>query len=376
MDRISNFKSTTKKDHIHEEKVLHFTDRVVSHETSTQKSEQSVVSEPTSSKVVKEGLIRSSKVLDEGKEELDRYLANEINSKRVSRRIVEDEVFEHNNNQSLPLTAFQALKFQGRTKHFVGSRSIRKNDDKPLKTSEVKIASLASQNFHLAESKRSTEAKRTDKLLLLQSERGNKGTKLQPNRSEISDLSSLSLPLPARNKKKISGAKENEKATQRNMEKNNEKLKMIVNNLVSAVSYSFQNALALQEQRSQEIDNSFLAFFLRREVRKMYLIKELIEELKAITIRFKFHEVDFKDISETVESLHCLMRKDLKDPSSEEIPQENRKYYPGVIALLAITGRIMAVIGLAVAFFDKWSGLLAFIFFVLMFFLVIRHFVT
>ena len=151
---------------------------------------------------------------------------------------------------------------------------------------------------------------------------------------------------------------------------------MIVNNLATAVSYSFQNALSLQEQQSQGIDKSFLTIFLRREVKKMYLIKELIEELEAITNRFKFNEDDFKDISENVERLHSLMLKDLKDISSKGNPHENREYYPGFFAVFAIIGRIMAVIGLAVVFLGKWSGLLVFIFLVLVLFLVIsRHFV-
>ena len=109
----------------------------------------------------------------------------------------------------------------------------------------------------------------------------------------------------------------------------------------------------------------------------MCLIKELIEELQAITTcsRFKFHGDDFKDISETVKSLHSLMREDLNAPLSDEIPHENRKYYPGFIAVFAIIGRIIAVIVLAVVFFGKWSGLLVFIFLVLVLFLVIRPFV-
>ena len=92
----------------------------------------------------------------------------------------------------------------------------------------------------------------------------------------------------------------------------------------------------------------------------MCLIKELIEELQAITTcsRFKFHGDDFKDISETVKSLHSLMREDLNAPLSDEIPHENRKYYPGFIAVFAIIGRIIAVIGLTVVFFWEmvWSS--------------------
>lgn len=367
MDCTSNFKST-KEDHIHEEKVLHFTGYVTSQpESSTQKSNQPAANKPTSSKVVKEDFFRSSKVLDEEEEGLDKYLANEISIKDESKRILDDELFEHA-NQSLPLTAAQALKFQGRAKHFFGPRPTQRNDGMLVKTGKVQITSLNTQGKH------SIEAERKDNLLLFRNALGNKEMESQRNRSEISDLS-LSLPLPARNKKKGSRTEKKGKTTQQNMEKNNEKLKMIVNNLATAVLYSFQNAFALQEQQSQEVDKSFLKLLLRREVKKMYLIKELIEELEAITSRFKFHEDDFKDISENVESLHSLMRKDLKDLSSEEIQHENRKYYPGFIAVFAIIGRIMAVIGLAVLLLGKWSGLLVFIFLVLVLFLVIRHFV-
>ena len=195
-------------------------------------------------------------------------------------------------------------------------------------------------------------------MLLFRSELANKETKSQRNRSEIRKLS-WSLSPPAKNKKDR-GTDKNEKAVQQNMETNNEKLKMIVNNLATAVSYSFHNALALRDQKNQVIDKSSLTFFLRREVRKMCLIKELIEELQAITTcsRFKFHVDDFKDISETVESLHSLMREDLNAPSSDEIPHENRKYYPSFIAVFAIIGRIIAVIGLTVVFFWEmvWSS--------------------
>jgi len=362
MDYISNFESRIKEDHIYEEKVFHFTSQP---DSSTQKSERSVANEPTSSKVVKEDLPRSSKVLDEGKDGLDQYFANEISSRGVPTRILDDEPFECT-NQSLPLTAFQAFTFQGRAKHFFGPRSTQRKDEMFVKTGEDKIASVNNQGKH------SLEAQRKDHLLLFRSELGNNKMELQRNRSKISDLSFFSLP-PARNKKNDSGKEKKEKATQQNMEKNNAKFKMIVNNLATAVSYSFQNALALHEQQSQGLDQSILTFFLRREVKKMYLIKELIAELEAITIRFKFHE-DFTDISETVESLHSLMRKDVKDFSSKEIPLENRKCYPGFIAVLAIIVRIMGVIGLTVAFLGKWSGLLVFIFLVLALFLVIRHF--
>lgn len=372
MGFISNFNST-KKDHIHEEKVLYFTGNVASqHKTSTQKLEQSVANEPTSSKVLKEDFFRPSKVLDEGEEGLNRYLSNEISSKGVSRRILDDQLFEHDVNQNLPLTTFQALKFQGKTNRFMGPRSTQRNDEMLVKTGEVKIASLMTQKFHSAEGKRSTEAERMDKLLLFRSERGNKGMKYQRNHSEISDLS-LTVLSPARNKRKDSGTEKKEKAAQQQMEKNNEQLKMIVNNLATAISYSFQNALALQELHSQEIDKSFLKFFLRREVRKMFLIKELIKELDAFSYRFKFHENDFKDICETVESLHSLMCHDLKGPCSEEIPHEDGKYYLRFITAFAIIGCIMAAIGLTVIFLGKWSGLVVFIFLVLVFFLMIRH---
>lgn len=380
MDCISNFKST-KKDHIFEEKVLQFTGhRVSQHEISTQKLGKSVANEPTSSKVVEEDFLRSSKALYEGEEGLDKYLANEIGRKDVSRRILEDELFEHKATRNLPLTAFQALKLQGRSKHFVEPRSTQsRNDEILLKTGKVKTASLSTHNFLSAVGKHSTELETMNKLLLFRSrgDLANKETISQRNRSEIRELS-WSLPPPARNKKKDSGTDRNEKAAQQNLETNNEKLKVIVNNLATAVSYSFQNALALQDQKNQVIDKSFLTFFLRREVRKMCLIRELIEELKAITTcsRFKFPEGEFKDISETVESLHSLMREHLKNPSSEEIPSENRNYYPGFIAVFAIIARIIAVIGLTVVFLGKWSGLLLFIFLVSVLFLVIKPFVN
>ena len=143
-----------------------------------------------------------------------------------------------------------------------------------MKTGKAKIASLATQNFHPTEGKHSTEVESTGKLLLFRSELGNKETKSQRNRSENRKLSS-SLPRPSKNKKD-SGTDKNEKAVQQNIETNNEKLKMIVNNLATAVSYSFRNALALRDQKKQVIDKSSLTFFLRREVRKMCLIKELI----------------------------------------------------------------------------------------------------
>lgn len=378
MDCISNFKST-KKDHILEEKVLQFTGhRVSQHEISTQKLGKSVANEPPSSKVVEEDFLRSSKALCEGEEGLDKYLANEIGRKDESRRILEDELFEHKASRNLPLTAFQALKFQGRSKHFVEPRSTQRKDKILLTTGKVTTASLTTQNFLSAVGKHSTELETMDKLLLFRSrgDLANKETISQRNRSEIRELS-WSLPPPARNKKKDSGLDRNEKAAQQNLETNNEKLKVIVNNLATAVSYSFQNAIALQDQKNQVIDKSFLTFFLRREVRKMCLIRELIEELKAITTcsRFKFPEGEFKDISETVESLHSLMREHLKKPSSEEIPRENRNYYPGFIAVFAIIARIIAVIGLAVVFLGKWSGLLLFIFLVSVLFLVIKPFV-
>ena len=373
---ISNFKST-KKDHILEEKVLHFIGHDVSqHEISTKKSEQSIANEPTLSKVVKEDFFPSSKVLDEGEEGLDKSLTNEIDSKDVSRRILKDKLLEHSVTQNLLSTAFQALKFQGRTKPFVGPRSAQRDDGILLKTGKIKIAWLTTQNFHSAEGKQSTELERIDKLLLLRSELGNKDTKSQRNRSEISELS-WSLPLPARNKKKGCETDKNDKAAQQNMATNNKKLKMIVNNLAKAVSYSFRNALALRDQKNHVIDKSFLTFLLRREVRKMCLIKELIEELKAITTcsRFKFHEDDFKDISETVQSLHSLMQEDLKHLFSEEIPHENRKCFPVFTAVFAIIGRIIAVLGLAVVFLGKWSGPLVFILLALVLFLVITPFV-
>ena len=367
MDCISNYKST-KKDHILEEKVLQFTGQHVSqHEISTQKSEKSLAS----SKVVKEDFFRSSNVLDEGKEGLDKYLANEIGNKDVSGRTLEDELFERNVTQNLPLTGFQALKFQGRKKHFVAPRQTRRNDEIYLKTGKVKVAPQTTQNFLSAEGKHSTQLETKDKLLLLRGGLGNKETISQRNRSEISELS-WSLPPPARNKKKDSETDKNEKATQQNLEMNNEKFKMIVKNLANAVSYSFQNVLALRSRESQVIDKSFLTFVLKREVKKMCLIKELIEELQAITCRFEFHQDGFKDISETVESLHSLMREDLKDSSREKIQHENRKYYPGFISVFAIIARIIAVIGLAVVFLGKWSGLFVFIFLVSVLFLVIR----
>ena len=307
-------------------------------------------------------------VLDEGKEGLDNYLANEITSKGVSTRILDDEPFEYI-NQSLPLTTLQTFNFQGNAKNFFGPRSSQKKDEVLVKTGEVKIPSLYTRG------KDSIEAERNGNLMLFRSELGIKDRESRRNRSEISDLY-LSSPPPARSKKKDSRTEKKEKTAHQNIKKNNEKLKMIVNNLATAVSYSFQNALSLQEQQSQGIDKSFLTIFLRREVKKMYLIKELIEELEAITNRFKFNEDDFKDISENVERLHSLMLKDLKDISSKEIPHENRKHYPGFFAVFAIIGRIMAVIGLAVVFLGKWSGLLVFIFLVLVLFLVIsQHFV-
>ena len=373
MDCISNFKST-KKGHILEEKVLQFTGhhQVSQHEISTQKSEKSVVNEPTSSKVVKEDFFRSSKVLDEGEEGLEKCSANEIGTdKDVSGRILEDELFERNATQNLPLTGFQALKFQGRKKHFVAPRQTRRNDEIYLKTGKAEVAPQTTQNFLSAEGKHSTELGTMGKLLLFRGDLGNKDKTSQRKRSEISELS-WSLAPPAGNKKKGSGTDKNEKAAQQNLEMNNEKFKMIVKNLANAVSYSFQNALALRSRGSQVIDQSFLTFVLKREVRKMCLIKELIEELQAITCRFEFHQDGFKDISETVESLHSLMREDLKDPSREEIPHENRKYYPGFISVFAIIARIIAVIGLAVAFLGKWSGLFVFIFLVTVLFLVIR----
>lgn len=263
MDCISNFKST-KKDHIFEEKVLQFTGhRVSQHEISTQKLGKSVANEPTSSKVVEEDFLRSSKALYEGEEGLDKYLANEIGRKDVSRRILEDELFEHKATRNLPLTAFQALKLQGRSKHFVEPRSTQsRNDEILLKTGKVKTASLSTHNFLSAVGKHSTELETMDKLLLFRSrgDLANKETISQRNRSEIRELS-WSLPPPARNKKKDSGTDRNEKAAQQNLETNNEKLKVIVNNLATAVSYSFQNALALQDQKNQVIDKSFLTFF-------------------------------------------------------------------------------------------------------------------
>ena len=289
---------------------------------------------------------------------------------------MKDKLLEHSVTQNLLSTAFQALKFQGRTKPFVGPRSAQRDDGILLKTGKIKIAWLTTQNFHSAEGKQSTELERIDKLLLLRSELGNKDTKSQRNRSEISELS-WSLPLPARNKKKGCETDKNDKAAQQNMATNNKKLKMIVNNLAKAVSYSFRNALALRDQKNHVIDKSFLTFLLRREVRKMCLIKELIEELKAITTcsRFKFHEDDFKDISETVQSLHSLMQEDLKHLFSEEIPHENRKCFPVFTAVFAIIGRIIAVLGLAVVFLGKWSGPLVFILLALVLFLVITPFV-
>ena len=167
MDCISNIKST-KKDHILEEKVFHFIGHDVSqHEISTKKSEQSIANEPTSSKVVKEDFFRSSKVLNEGEEGLDKSLANEISSKDVSWRILKDELFEQNATQNLPLTTFQALKFQGRARHFVGPRSTQRNDEILLKTGKVKIASLATQNFHPTEGKHSTELERSGQVAVI-----------------------------------------------------------------------------------------------------------------------------------------------------------------------------------------------------------------
>ena len=165
MDCISNFEST-KEDHIHEEKVLHFTDYDTSQlESSTQKSEQSVANEPTSSKVVKEDLLGLSMVLDEGNEGLDDYLANEITCKGVSTRILDDEPFEYI-NQSLPLTTLQAFKFQGRAKNFFGPRSSQKKDEVLVKTGQVKIPSLYTRG------KDSIEAERNGNLMLFRSELG------------------------------------------------------------------------------------------------------------------------------------------------------------------------------------------------------------
>lgn len=202
MDCISNFKST-KEDHIHEEKVLHFTDYVTSQpESSTQKSDQPAANKPTSSKVVKEDFFRSSKVLDE-EEGLDKYLANKISIKDESKRILDDELFEHA-NQSLPLTAAQALKFQGRAKHFFGPRPTQRNDGMLVKTGKVQITSLNTQGKH------SIEAERKDNLLLFRNALGNKEMESQRNRSEISDLS-LSLPLPLETKRKVAERKRREK---------------------------------------------------------------------------------------------------------------------------------------------------------------------
>ena len=369
MGRISDLDSTS---HILEEKVLLFTGNVVSqHESSTQKSEQfAIANEPTSSKaVLEEDSFHSSEVFDEGEEELNKYLANEISSKGVSRRILEDELLERNINQNLPMTVLKARKFQDRT------RSSQRNDEMVVKTGQVKTTSMTPQDFHSAKGKRSTEVEKKDKLFLCRSELGNtdKETESQRNHSDIS-VSSFSSPAPpARGKKKGSGTEKKEKTAQQNTENKNEKLKMILNNLVTEVSYSFQNALTLQEQHSQVINKSFLTFGLRREVRKVLLIKELIEEMETVTCRYQCHEEDFKDISETIESLHSSMREDLKDSWSEEIHHESQKYYLRFITVFSIIGCIMAAVGLTAASLEKWSGLVLFIFLVLVLFLVIKY---
>lgn len=368
---IEKFQPNVKKDHIHEEKVVHFDGKVLSQRAIlTRASERTAANEPTSNNVLKEDLLCQSKILDEGTEELNLCSTDKIRGKSVSRRILEEDFLERYADQRLPSTQFRALKFQGRTtKHSVGTRPLQRNNEMLEKTDEGKIVScLRDRKFEASsEDKFSTEAERMEKSFF-KHERGNRDMKSQ----DVYGNLSWSPSPPVLNKRKGSGTVKKEPAQQK-VEKNNKQLKMVVNNLVSAVSYSFQNALALKQQQCQEIDKSFLTFFLRREARKMFLIKELIKQLDAITASFKSCEPDLKDISETVESLHSLMCQDLKDPNEEEISSGGDRNYLQFITTFAIIVCVMIAFGSALAFIGNWSDLIALIILVLMFFLMIRQ---
>ncbi|KAL9973068.1 hypothetical protein ACROYT_G019477 [Oculina patagonica] len=311
-----------KNDHIHEEKVVDFDGNVVSQRAILmQASEQTAANEPTLSEVLKEDFLHKSRNFKGRTDQLNLCSTGreKISSKNVSRRILEDDFLERYTDESVPSTQFRAFNFQGRTtKHSVGTRPLLRNHKMPEKTDEANIAScLKNRKFEVSsEEERSAEAERMDKMYS-RLERGDRDMKSQDFKKNLLWSSSP----PVLNNRNGNGAEKNEKHTQRKVEKDSKQLKIVVNNLVSAISYSFQNALALKQQQRQEIDKSFLTFFLRREARKMFLIKELIKQLDANAASFKFYEQDLKDISETAESLHSLMCQDLKDPNEEEIKE-------------------------------------------------------
>lgn len=364
-----------KKGHIHEEKVIHLDGNVVSRNAKSMRaSEQFTASESASRKAkAEEDVLHKSRFLNINKRiklDLNSCSAHEISSiKGVTARIMEDDFLEHYVDQDLTHKCGALKKegqFLGRRKHSSATRQTHRNDEMLVKTEEAKIASTKTRRSSSSESKHSMEGERKERLLF-RNERGNRSTKSQ---DACSDLSS-SLTPPVKSKRKCEAEKTKEKIAQRKMKKNNERLKMIVNNFITAVSYSFQNGLALKEQPNQEIDKSFLTFFLRREVRKMYLIKELTKELETITTSCKSNENNFKDISETAESLHSLMSQDLMDRDGEVIIEENFRHLRFI--RFAILGCIcMAVFALVVGFIGDWFSLVAFIFVALVSFLVVK----
>lgn len=340
---------------LHEEKVVHYEGNAISMRAN----------EPTSSEVLDGDFLRESNILNKGTVKLSRYSTDKVSSKGVSRRILHEDFLERYGDQSQPSTQFRAFKIQCRTKHSVGTRPVQRNDEMLVKTNEDKIAPcLKDREFELSSDKRSTEAERIEKLFFRR-ERGNRDMK---SKDVYGNLSWSSSP-PITSKRKSSGGEKKEKTEQRKVQKNNEQLKIVVNNLVTAISYTFQNALALKQQQGEKIDKSFLTFFLRREARKMFLVKELIKELDAITDGFKCYKDDLKDGRETAESLHSLMCQDLKDPDDEGLEfkkvssgsGKNRNYFRFILAF-AITSCMMAVLGLAVVFKGNWFDIVAFIF--------------
>lgn len=359
-DFFANFQST-KEDHVHEEKVIHLDRKILSqHEMLV--PEKTTANESAPNKVLEENFLRKSKLLDEGIGEQNRCPADRISGKRLSRILLEEDFLESFEDSNLPCTQFRKLKLRSRTKHSVGTVQLQKDGEILVKTDGDKcITYLENRKFESSEAKRSTEAEKAERIekLFLRHGNGNRGIKSQ---DVYTDLTWSSTP-PVKGKQKSScnELQRKEKAVQRKAQKKSEQLKMVVNNLVSAISFSFQNALALKQQHGQQIDKSFLTFFLRRELRKMFLIKELIKELETVAGRFKFHYDDSKNISETVESLYSLMGQDLKNPDEQKIREintgENRNCFR-VITAFVIAGCVAVVFSLIVAFIANSSAVI------------------
>ena len=359
---------TRNKDQMDEEKVIHFDDNVIPQhaeisEISTQASQRSTRSEFISSKAKKD-FLRKSKILGDGTKELDHNLVPEIGIKGVTTRSSEEDVFEDcvDHNVATCITRFPTLGNEGNFK-------AKRNQELLVKVHAAKLASIKTQKFDSAEDKRFMEVGQMNKLLF-RNERGNRRVKLRRDVCGNLFLSSTSSQA-ARGKRK-SGAENKENLTQQKAKKGSEQLKRIINNLVIAVSYSFQNAHALKQQLGKETDNSFLTFCLRRELRKMFLINELIKELEMIMPNLKGNEDDLKEIGETVESLQCLMRHDLKESEEHtQIAVEDPKNLR-LIAVFVIIACAVSVFSLVMVSVGHLSGLGTFIFMSLVLFLIIK----